>query len=174
MRGISVLNSAQSALLTVMVPAELLPDANGWLRTAQEALRPVGPLAGARLFVAVGGHVIAVLGFGETVVYAIAGPDSLSSAPRCPGCSSVSSASSRRTPAHLQGRAYSAAVTLVTIPLTLSIATGAALINLTGYRPMLTVMAAGAVLAAAYLLTRPENRHRPDRTPAQVRADTQR
>jgi Na+/melibiose symporter-like transporter len=57
----SVLSSAQSALLTVMVPAELLPDANGWLRTAQEALRLVGPLAGAGLFVAVGGHVIAII-----------------------------------------------------------------------------------------------------------------
>lgn len=48
----SVLNSAQSALLTVMVPAELLPDANGGLRTAQETLRLVAPLAGAGLFVA--------------------------------------------------------------------------------------------------------------------------
>jgi MFS family permease len=61
--GISymVLGPAQSALLTVMVPAELLPDANGALRTAQELLRLFGPLAGAGLFVAVGGHVIAVI-----------------------------------------------------------------------------------------------------------------
>jgi MFS family permease len=61
--GISymVLGPAQSALLTVMVPAELLPDANGALRTAQELLRLFGPLAGAGLFVAVGGHVIAVV-----------------------------------------------------------------------------------------------------------------
>lgn len=57
----SVLGSAQCALLTVMVPAELLPDANGALRTTQELLRLVGPLAGAGLFVAVGPHVIAVI-----------------------------------------------------------------------------------------------------------------
>src|SRR6202034_4598462 len=40
----SVLGSAQSALLTVMVPADLLADANGALRTVQESLRLVGPL----------------------------------------------------------------------------------------------------------------------------------
>ena len=56
-----VLGPAQSALLTVMVPADLLPDANGALRTAQELLRLIGPLAGAGLFVAVGAHVIAVI-----------------------------------------------------------------------------------------------------------------
>jgi MFS family permease len=54
-----VLGPAQSALLTVMVPAELLPDANAALRTAQELLRLIGPLAGAGLFVAVGPHAVA-------------------------------------------------------------------------------------------------------------------
>ncbi len=56
-----VLGPAQSALLTVMVPADLLPDANGALRTTQEVLRLVGPLTGAGLFVAVGAHVIAII-----------------------------------------------------------------------------------------------------------------
>lgn len=56
-----VLGPAQSALLTVMVPAELLPDANGALRTAQEGLRLIGPLVGAGLFVAVGAHAVAVI-----------------------------------------------------------------------------------------------------------------
>jgi len=56
-----ILGPAQSALLTVMVPADLLPDANAALRTAQESLRLIGPLAGAGLFVAVGAHVIAVI-----------------------------------------------------------------------------------------------------------------
>ena len=41
-----VLGPAQSALLTVMVPADLLPDANGALRTAQESLRLIGPWSG--------------------------------------------------------------------------------------------------------------------------------
>jgi MFS family permease len=275
----SILGPAQSALLTVMVPAELLPDANAGLRTAQEALRLVGPLAGAGLFVAVGGHVIAiidavtfavpvlcllalrvaepaphpmaqrwrkeitagihhvlrtvelrhmiiacacafaVLGFDETVVYAIAG-DGLHKSPafvgvliaiqgagaliggptaaplvrrmgeaRLVGFGLVLAAAAavleippdllsvvagvilfgvalpwifigfvslvqRLTPPELQGRAYSAAATLVTVPQTISIATGAALIGVTGYRPMLVAMATVVALAAAYLLTR--------------------
>ncbi len=55
-----ILGPAQSALLTVMIPAELLPDANGALRTAQAVLRLIGPLAGAGLFAAVGAHAVAV------------------------------------------------------------------------------------------------------------------
>jgi hypothetical protein len=64
----------------------------------------------------------------------------------------------RLTPVQLQGRAYSAAATVVTTPQTISIAAGAALISVTGYRPMLAAMAAVVGLAAAYLLSRPENR----------------
>lgn len=56
-----VIGPAQSALLTVMVPAELLPDANAALRTVQEGLRLAGPLAGAALFVTVGPHAVAVI-----------------------------------------------------------------------------------------------------------------
>ncbi|HEX3964596.1 MAG TPA: MFS transporter [Trebonia sp.] len=56
-----VIGPAQSALLTVMVPAELLPDANAALRTVQEGLRLVGPLTGAALFVVVGPHVVVVI-----------------------------------------------------------------------------------------------------------------
>ncbi len=56
-----ILGPAQSALLTVMVPADLLPDANAALRTVQESLRLIGPLAGAGLFVAVGAHAVAVI-----------------------------------------------------------------------------------------------------------------
>jgi len=56
-----VLAPAQSALLTVMVPARLLPEANATMRTAQELLRLIGPLAGAGLFIAVGPHVIVVI-----------------------------------------------------------------------------------------------------------------
>jgi MFS family permease len=64
----SILGAAQSALLTVMVPPDLLPDANGALRTIQESLRLVGPLTGAALFVAVGAHVIAILDAATFVV----------------------------------------------------------------------------------------------------------
>lgn len=64
------ISSAQSAFLTVLVPTELLGDANGYLRTAREGLRLVAPLAGAGLFVLVGGHWIAVL---DSVTFLIAG-----------------------------------------------------------------------------------------------------
>ncbi|MGH9067239.1 MAG: MFS transporter, partial [Acidimicrobiales bacterium] len=57
----TVLGSAQSALLTVIVPSELLGDANGALNTVREGLRLVSPLLGAGLFAAVGGGAVAVL-----------------------------------------------------------------------------------------------------------------
>ncbi|MER7276113.1 MFS transporter [Dactylosporangium sp. NPDC000244] len=50
----TLLTPAQSALLVSIVPRDLLADANGLLRTAQETLRLVGPLLGAGLFVAAG------------------------------------------------------------------------------------------------------------------------
>jgi MFS family permease len=273
----SVLGSAQSALLTVMVPADLLPDANGALRTVQESLRLVGPLTGAALFVAVGAHTIAVVdaatfavpvlsllvlrirepaphpmalhwrreltagirhvrrtielrqvviagaisttvfGFAETITYAIvsnglhksaafvgvlvsiqgvgailggttAGPlvrrvgesrligialivasfAALLEIP--PVLASVIagfvlfgmaipwlvialiSLAQRLTPSDLQGRVYSAVDTLITTPQTLSIALGAGLIALTGYRTLLVAMSVVMGLAAANLL----------------------
>jgi predicted MFS family arabinose efflux permease len=60
----------------------------------------------------------------------------------------------RRTPPELQGRAYSAATMLIVTPQTVSIAAGAALIGLTGYRPLLAAIAAVSALGAAYLLSR--------------------
>jgi len=283
--GISyvVIGPAQSALLTVMVPAELLPDANGALRTAQELLRLIGPLAGAGLFVAVGAHVVAVMdaatfafpvasllllrvrkpappppaghwatqltaglrhiwrtielrhviaagartttvfGFAATVTYAIASDGlhrpaafvgvlaaaegagavtgGLSAAAlvrrlgegRLIGMAMLVAAAGaaleipallppviagsvifgaaipwlvvglitltqRRTPADLQGRVYAATETLITTPQTVSIALGAALITVTGYRTLLAAMAITIALAAGYLLTPPEQR----------------
>lgn len=281
----SVLGAAQSALLTTMLPAELLADANGALRTVQESLRLAGPLAGAGLFVLGGAHAVAVIdaatfavpvislaalrvcepapqpssqhwraaasagvrhlmrtaalrhliiaaacaltvfGFTETVTYAIAG-DGLHKPPAFVGvlvaiqgagaiiggptaaplirrigegrliglamCLAAAAAIleippllpsvvagvilfgisipwlvvgfttliQRLTPAELQGRVYAAADMLATTPQTISIAMGAALIGVTGYRPLLTAMAAVITLAAAYLLTRPEQRRR--------------
>jgi MFS family permease len=57
----TVLGSAQSALLTVIVPDELLGDANGALRTIREGLRLAAPLIGAGLFAALGGGSVAIL-----------------------------------------------------------------------------------------------------------------
>ena len=64
------IGSAQSAFLTILLPPEQLGDANGYLRTVREGLRLVAPLAGAGLFVLVGGHWIAVL---DAVTFVIAG-----------------------------------------------------------------------------------------------------
>jgi MFS family permease len=279
----TLLGSGQSALLTVLVPGDLLPDANGALRTAQEALRLVAPLAGAGLFVLVGAHAVAVMdaatfavpvlclavlrlreprpqpsggrwraevlagfrylavtpvlrqlviagacmltvfGFSETIVFAIVG-QGLHRPPAFVGiliavqgagavlggptaaplirrigeswlvgvAMLVAAAGSalcispllpvvivgvvllgiaipwlviafmtllqRRTPAELQGRAYAAADALVTTPQTISIALGAALIGVAGYRTLLVVMAVVTVGAAGYLLSRPEQR----------------
>jgi len=66
----SVIGSAQSAFLTVLVPADQLGDANGFLRTVREGLRLVAPLVGAGLFVVVGGHWIAVL---DSTTFLVAG-----------------------------------------------------------------------------------------------------
>jgi MFS family permease len=287
-----VLGPAQSALLTVMVPADLLPDANGALRTAQESLRLIGPLVGAGLFVAVGAHVIAVIdaasfafpvvsllllrvrepapqpasgrwaaqlsagarhiwrtvelrhviaagavtttvfGFAETISYAIAGnglhrpaafvgilaavqgagavAGGFTAAPlvrrlgegRLIGLALLVAAAGtaleippllppvlagevvfgaaipwvvvglislaqRVTPAELQGRVYAAVEFLITTPQTISIALGAALITVAGYRTLLLAMAVVIALAAVYLLTRPEQRRRS--APAQPR-----
>ncbi|NMO51598.1 MFS transporter [Actinoplanes sp. TBRC 11911] len=52
---------AQSALLTVLLPANLLADANATLRTVQEGIRIVAPLAGAGLFAFVGGQAVVAL-----------------------------------------------------------------------------------------------------------------
>jgi MFS family permease len=57
----TVLGSAQSALLTLIVPDELLGDANGALRTVREGLRLVAPLFGAGLFAAFGGGAVAIV-----------------------------------------------------------------------------------------------------------------
>jgi MFS family permease len=57
----SVFYPARSALLRLMVPEDLLADANGALSSLQQGLRLVAPLAGAGLFAAFGGGVVAIL-----------------------------------------------------------------------------------------------------------------
>ena len=59
--GGSVFYPARSALLRLMVPDELLADANGALSSLQQGLRIVAPLAGAGLYAAFGGGTVAVL-----------------------------------------------------------------------------------------------------------------
>lgn len=59
--GSSAFTSSQSALLTVMLPDEMLGEGNGLLQTIRESLRIVGPLSGAGLYAAFGGGVVAIV-----------------------------------------------------------------------------------------------------------------
>jgi MFS family permease len=60
----------------------------------------------------------------------------------------------QRSPAHLQGRVFSAADTMLTIPQTASIGIGAALVTVLDYRILLGVMTTVTILCGVYLLTR--------------------
>jgi MFS family permease len=57
----TVFYPAQAALLRLMVPEELLAEANGVLSSMRQGLRIVAPLAGAGLYAAFGGGVVAIL-----------------------------------------------------------------------------------------------------------------
>ena len=52
---------ARAALLKVMLPEELLAEANGALTATREGLRIIAPLAGAGLYTLLGGGAVAVL-----------------------------------------------------------------------------------------------------------------
>jgi MFS family permease len=62
--------SARSAFMTVMLPRELLVDANAILQSVREGLRLISPLVGAGLFAAVGGGAVAILDAATFVVVA--------------------------------------------------------------------------------------------------------
>ena len=55
------LSAGQTALLKVMLPDDLIGDAQGMLSTVREGLRLFGPLTGAGLFALAGGGVVAVI-----------------------------------------------------------------------------------------------------------------
>ncbi|MFI6267118.1 MFS transporter [Micromonospora sp. NPDC051006] len=56
------LSAALNGLIRELVPVELLAEANGVLQTVRQGLRLIGPLAGAGLYAAVGGGVLAAIG----------------------------------------------------------------------------------------------------------------
>ncbi len=62
----------------------------------------------------------------------------------------------RRSPAHVQGRVAAAANMLLSVPQTISIALGAALITIVDYRVEIVAMAVVLSLSSVYLLTRRE------------------
>src|SRR5919201_2858204 len=64
--------SARSALMTVILPRDLLAEANGIFQTAREGLRLIAPLAGAGIYAATGGGLVAVLDSASFVAVVIA------------------------------------------------------------------------------------------------------
>ena len=53
--------SARSALMTVTIPRELLGEGNAIFQSAREGLRLIAPLAGAGIYAAAGGGVVAIV-----------------------------------------------------------------------------------------------------------------
>jgi MFS family permease len=64
--------SARSALMTVMLPRDLLAESNGILQTLREGLRLVAPLVGALIYASVGGGAVAILDSASFVAVVIA------------------------------------------------------------------------------------------------------
>src|SRR5439155_18938043 len=64
--------SARSALMTVMVPRELLAESNGVLQTLREGLRLIAPLVGALIYASGGGGAVAILDSASFVAVVIA------------------------------------------------------------------------------------------------------
>jgi MFS family permease len=64
--------SARSALMTVMIPADLLAESNGVLQSLREGLRLIAPLVGALIYASVGGGAVAVLDSASFVAVVIA------------------------------------------------------------------------------------------------------
>jgi MFS family permease len=64
--------SARSALMTVMLPRELLAESNGVLQTLREGLRLVAPLGGAFIYASLGGGAVAILDSASFVAVVIA------------------------------------------------------------------------------------------------------
>jgi predicted MFS family arabinose efflux permease len=66
----SLITSAQTALLTQLVPADLLGDANSLLQVASQGLRVISPLLGAGLLAWVGAQPVILLDAGTFVIAA--------------------------------------------------------------------------------------------------------
>ena len=277
--GGDIFGAARSAMMKAMLPDELLADANGAFQSVREGLRLIAPLAGAGLYAAFGGPVVALvdagtflgsaatlvalrfrepppapkeqhflrelsgglthiartpvlrqlsigvgaallaIGFDETIIFAVNSQSlhrspsfigvlmsfqgvgsvvgGLTAAPLLkrfgdlrlagigvfvfgaadgfllvPNLSAIAGAAAfaglglvwavvaiatayqRRSPTHLQGRVSAAANMLFSVPQTISIALGAALITVIDYRVEIVIMTAAVLLAATYLLTR--------------------
>ena len=65
-----ILSSARSAFMTIMLPRELLGEANAIFSSVREGLRLLSPLVGAGLYAAFGGGVVAVADAATFAVFA--------------------------------------------------------------------------------------------------------
>ncbi|GAA4494899.1 MFS transporter [Actinoallomurus oryzae] len=70
--GAVLIDAAETALMAAALPAELRGDFNGLVRTAIESMKLVAPLAGAGLFAAFGGPVVALVDAVTFVLAAVA------------------------------------------------------------------------------------------------------
>ncbi|HEY6069126.1 MAG TPA: MFS transporter [Gaiellaceae bacterium] len=57
----TVAASARSALMTVLLPRDVLAEANGMFQTVREGLRLLAPLVGAAIYASAGGGAVAIL-----------------------------------------------------------------------------------------------------------------
>jgi MFS family permease len=64
--------AARSAFITVILPRDLLGEANGLFQTVREGLRLIAPLVGAAIYAAAGGGVVAILDSASFVVVVLA------------------------------------------------------------------------------------------------------
>jgi MFS family permease len=68
----TVAGSARSALMTVILPRDLLGEANGIFQSVREGLRLIAPLVGAGIYAATGGGAVAILDAASFVAVVIA------------------------------------------------------------------------------------------------------
>jgi Na+/melibiose symporter-like transporter len=68
--GGDVFAAARSAMLKAMLPDEQLGEANGVLQSVREGMRIIAPVAGAGIYAALGGHVVALVDAATFVVSA--------------------------------------------------------------------------------------------------------
>jgi Na+/melibiose symporter-like transporter len=68
--GGDLFGASRSAMMKAMVPDELLGDANGAFQSLREGLRIIAPLAGAGIYAAAGGGVVAIVDAATFVVSA--------------------------------------------------------------------------------------------------------
>jgi MFS family permease len=64
--------SARSALMTVLLPRDVLAEANGMFQTVREGLRLLAPLVGAAIYSAAGGGAVAILDSATFVAVVVA------------------------------------------------------------------------------------------------------